>query len=346
MARKYLAALGATWILAVGSAAAQTLMVSLSEPIELSVLSYNTHGLPAWIAFDDPAARLLRIGHLANAYDVALLQEDFAHHEQLLEGATHPVVERGNAARFSLQGLLSPLCGDCGSGLTILKRFAPQYMVEVHREAFERCSGWLFFTTGSDCWATKGILSTRLRLANGTEVDFYDVHLDAGQTPGDQRARAHQLERLRARIQQRTDRQALVVGGDFNLRSDIPADTTLLSAFRDQLAMEEIGIDVQPDGWTHQVDYIFFRSGEDTSLELVGSGVASEFVHEGRRLSDHPALFARFRVRPRHLEAPSEPPVPVLAPLAVMGGDDALAEHVAAGPEEASAAGAPAETGL
>ena len=187
MARKYLAALGATWILAVGSAAAQTLMVSLSEPIELSVLSYNTHGLPAWIAFDDPAARLLRIGHLANAYDVALLQEDFAHHEQLLEGATHPVVERGNAARFSLQGLLSLLCGDCGSGLTILKRFAPQYMVDVHREAFERCSGWLFFTTGSDCWATKAIISIKQNrfahyIFNVTRRIQFD-HLDHNRHP-------------------------------------------------------------------------------------------------------------------------------------------------------------------
>ncbi len=63
-------------------------------PAEVSVLSYNTHGLPAWIALDRPGARLPVIGRLANRYDVALLQEDFAYHDRLLLGATHPVVER------------------------------------------------------------------------------------------------------------------------------------------------------------------------------------------------------------------------------------------------------------
>ena len=41
---------------------------------EFTVLSYNTHGLSAWVAGDDPAARLSIIGVKSNAYHVALLR--------------------------------------------------------------------------------------------------------------------------------------------------------------------------------------------------------------------------------------------------------------------------------
>ena len=296
------------------------------------------------------SARLPRIGELTNRYDVALLQEDFAHHAQLLQGATHPVVERGNSTRFRLRRLLSFLCGDCGSGLTILERYAPQHVVDVHREAFERCSGWVLYWTGSDCFATKGILSTRLRLPNGAEVDFYNVHMDAGNTRGDQRARRHQLARLQTRIAERTSSQAVVVGGDFNLRSDEPRDVELLSAFREALGLDEAGIDIASgsDDWKRQVDYIFYHSGDGAALQLVSSGVASEFIYGGQSLSDHPAIFARFRVQPPALEAPLEAPEPALAPVQVIDAWGTPDEQVAASPgdDSALAAGAPAETGL
>lgn len=67
------------------------------EPaLELSLLSYNTRGLPEIVARDGAAERHRRIGGLANAYDLVLLQEDFFHHEALLESAHHPLVVRGN----------------------------------------------------------------------------------------------------------------------------------------------------------------------------------------------------------------------------------------------------------
>jgi hypothetical protein len=91
--------------------AALLLAASPAAGDEFTVLSYNTHGLIAWVAGDDPATRLPIIGVKSNAYDVALLQEDFSHHAALRRGARQPIVERGNPSRF---GSWCPICGGSG----------------------------------------------------------------------------------------------------------------------------------------------------------------------------------------------------------------------------------------
>jgi hypothetical protein len=46
-------------------------------------------------------------------------------------------------------------------------------------------------------------------------------------------------------------------------------------------------------------DYILHRDGTATALRVEQSGEALEFVERGRALSDHPAIYARFRITPR-----------------------------------------------
>ncbi|MEN8183628.1 MAG: hypothetical protein ABFS46_13955, partial [Myxococcota bacterium] len=61
---------------ALGPSAAGDPPAPREPPGELRIVTYNTHGLPAWIARDDPVWRFPRIGRLLSAYDVALVQED------------------------------------------------------------------------------------------------------------------------------------------------------------------------------------------------------------------------------------------------------------------------------
>ena len=42
---------------------------------------------------------------------------------------------------------------------------------------------------------------------------------------------------------------------------------------------------------------MFYRPGEGADLELVEAGEALEFRDGGTPLSDHPALYGRFRIR-------------------------------------------------
>ncbi len=267
-----------------------------AEAVEFSVLSYNTHGLPAWIARDDPVSRFPQIGRLANDYDVALIQEDFAHHERLLDGVRHPLVARGNGPRAACLGWLWLLCGRSGSGLTILAHVGAEDRLRLERQAYDHCAGWL--GGANDCLASKGLLYARLALADGIAIDFYDTHLDAGDRTADRRARAAQLETLASAIEARSDAAAAIVAGDFNLAADEPADAALLRAFVERLALLDSGARFEdPERWRRQIDYVFYRSGGGVRLVAVAAGEAGEFVEGDRPLSDHPAIFARFRAQ-------------------------------------------------
>ena len=48
-----------------------------------------------------------------------------------------------------------------------------------------------------------------------------------------------------------------------------------------------------------QLDYLLYRDGAGTEVELVEAGFATDFERNGAPLSDHPALFARFRILAR-----------------------------------------------
>ncbi len=261
------------------------------EAIEFSVVSYNTHGLPAWIARDDPETRLPQISPLLNRYDVALIQEDWEYHELLTREARHQIVERGGAAR---PGWLRLFGLGNGSGLTSLVQRPGKDLLDTTREFLGACAGWL--SRANDCWASKGFLRLRLRFSNGKAVDLYNVHLDAGGSPEDREARTIQLETLRLRIAELTRDGAFVIGGDFNLHRDRPVDAAMLDGFREALRLRDSGASAGAEESWSRVDYILYRSGADAALEALAAGPAREFERDGVPLSDHPALFARFRL--------------------------------------------------
>jgi len=255
---------------------------------EFTVLSYNTHGLPAWIAGDDPATRFPIIGDKSNAYDVALLQEDFAHHSALRRGARQPIVERGNPSRF---GRWCPFCS--GSGLTILSGWERENLVEAGSRAYGHCAGWI--AGANDCLASKGFQRMRLRLPGGAELDFVNTHLDAGRGAEDREARRRQLDLLRKTIEAEVARGPLILAGDLNLDAANPEDVALRDAFTSALGLANSG--ARGSSRWPTLDYIFYRSGVGLELEVVEAGEDASFVHRAAPLSDHPAIFARFRTR-------------------------------------------------
>jgi endonuclease/exonuclease/phosphatase family metal-dependent hydrolase len=254
------------------------------EPIELAVLTYNIHGLPGWIAGDDPPARIPPILERAAAYDVVLLQEDFAYHDVVRANARHPHVFRGN-------GAWAPLLE--GSGLTVLSRF--DAAEPASHAAYAACSGYV--GGANDCLGTKGFLHARVALANGASLDVWNTHLDAGRDDADRGARAAQLDQLAREIATRSEGRALLVGGDLNLDWDDARDRALLAAFRDRLGLA-IAAQTPENVWESRLDYLLVRSAGDVTLEPVGGGAQDGFVDgAGAPLSDHPAIAARIRAR-------------------------------------------------
>jgi endonuclease/exonuclease/phosphatase (EEP) superfamily protein YafD len=247
--------------------------------VELRVVTYNTHGLPAWIAGDDPERRFPLIGRLLDAYDLAVVQEDFYHHELLLGAITLPLRARGNER----------------SGLTTLARLPAEELVETEAEPYGTCSGWIL--GANDCLADKGFLRTRVALPNGARVDFVNTHLDAGGADADREARRAQLAILAERLRRASADVPLVVGGDLNLHHDHPGDRALLDGFVAALGLADSGARPAPGSGWGRIDYLLYRSSADVALEVLEAGMAAEFVHDGGApLSDHPALWARLRV--------------------------------------------------
>ncbi len=270
------------WLALVWLATAHT--ADAQAPAEFTVLTYNTHALPAWIARDDPERRLPLLLERAGAYDLVLLQEDFAYHERVLEHAPHPLVARGN-------GPTPGWLGWSGSGLTVLAR-APAPRVE-RAQPYRHCNGWL--GAGSDCFGNKGYLMLRLRVAEGVEIDVWNTHLDAGFDDADHEARAIQLDLLGDAIVRESRGRALVVGGDFNTDWSRARDRALLEAFVARIGATIAVSNAHPH-WPLRLDYLLVRSGARIALESLKGGVAEEFVDaDGSALSDHPALWARLR---------------------------------------------------
>lgn len=266
---------------------------------ELRVLTYNTHGLPGWVAGDAPDRRFPEIAARILGYDVALLQEDFAHHEHIRRAAEGRTLVRGNGRQ--------PLCPICsGSGLTALVRPGTvEEVEETEQGVYEACAGWL--GGANDCFASKGFLRVRLRLGSGARVDVVDTHLDAGRELADREARAAQLEHLARALEANAAGRALIVAGDLNLDAHDPADRRLLARFARRLGLRDAGARPRAGkGWP-VLDYVLWRSGDGARLELLEADEDAGFVHDGQPLSDHPALFVRFRVRPASDEEAGPP---------------------------------------
>lgn len=271
----------------------------------LSVLSYNIHGLFRLVAKDNPRDRMPTIGWLANRYDVVMFQEDFEFHDILVTQMERRVVYRGNGVggdprRLLLKVVLFPLA-------LLVPHFSPPYGAglstflaphlgepsEVTRRAFGICDGWL--RNHGDCWANKGLLRTRVRMPSGAEVDVYNTHLDAGGAESGAETRRMQLERIAQEIERRSARRAVVIGGDFNLWFIRPPDRDVFLAFRKRVGALDSGAGPELPFWRER-NFILYRSGDDVALTLESAGEATEFVSGQRALSDHPALYARFRV--------------------------------------------------
>ena len=255
-----------------------------SLAIVIAVLSYNVHGLNHWVVSDDPEKRMPLISAKLDPYDVALIQESWTYTDALAAQASHSTKELGNG----------PHPGTFG--LTGLATFAKPVLVAVSRGSLGACSGWL--GGANDCLADKGYLRLRLRLEDGVEVDFWNLHLDAGDGEGDRAAREQQLENLAMRVESLSSDSPLVIAGDFNSSAENPADVALLERFEKRLGLRDSGARSDPAGAFAEkhIDYILLRDGRGVRLETLAAGEAAEFASEGAPLSDHPALFARVRV--------------------------------------------------
>ena len=255
----------------------------------LKMLVYNTHGLPEIFISDNPKKRFPIIGEKTQDFNISLLQEDYAHHEELSSG----FAQKRIAIRGPMGGTLScPFC--TGSGLTSIFNLPKDWNIEVESEAYETCSGWL--RGANDCFAYKGFQIIKITTPNQKKFFIVNTHMDAGRRDSDRSSRKIQLDHIVSAIEQREIDEALIVAGDLNLNSKDPKDVLLLEEFKKKLNLNDSfeGYEISKK-WSI-LDYILYRQGSEVDFKLVSVGEDESFVTEEGPLSDHPALFLELSI--------------------------------------------------
>ncbi|HYP77112.1 MAG TPA: endonuclease/exonuclease/phosphatase family protein [Polyangiaceae bacterium] len=238
----------------------------------LKLLTYNIAGLPDGFMTAHPSANMPQIGPLLAHYDLALIQEDFAYGVSLRKSVSlpfqSPAFERGQRLHF-------------GDGLS---QFAVRAFAPLQREPWRACHGVV--DSYFDCLTPKGFTSTRQLLAEGVEVDVYNVHLDAGPGREDQLAREAQVEQLAEAIAQRSQGRPVILAGDTNIR----AQRDLLTRFEQATGLVDVCETLHcPDA--SRIDRAFFRSSPTLKLRARRWSIDRRFVdRNGRPLSDHLAV--------------------------------------------------------
>jgi hypothetical protein len=161
-----------------------------------SALTYNVAGLPEGLSSSHPAANTPLISPRLAGYNVVNVQEDFNYHAALYAGDNHPY--------------RTPTSGGAGigDGLNILSTFP---YTDFGRIKWSKCNG-------TDCLTPKGFTFSRLRLAEGVYLDWYDLHPNAGTTDADLSARRSNITQLTDFIVGNSAGNAVVVMGDTNTR--------------------------------------------------------------------------------------------------------------------------------
>jgi len=250
------------------------------------LVTYNVAGLPEGISRSRPLANLPRIGALLNKYDIAPVQEDFAYPLELRRELHHA---HGSPA-FVRQDRL-----DFGDGLS---QFARLPFSAFRRVPWATCHGVIdsFF----DCLTPKGFTWALQSLAEGVTVHVYNLHMDAGWSPGDSAAREGQIAQLVAAIRRDSADAAVIVGGDTNILS---RERGLLERLLVQAELKDACAEVRcSEPW--RIDRVLYRGSPELLIQARKWRIAPEFIDaKGRPLSDHLAVAVAFEWRRRSLKS-------------------------------------------
>ena len=265
-------------------------MSAYSESVSgtFSVLTYNIHGLPPQITGDDTTERIEKITPLLNGYDFVGLQEDFMDENHLIieEGTEHSSIHRFDDIqedRFY------------GSGLSFLGYREQEISSDYQEIHFDSCYGYV--DHASDCLSSKGFQKIRFQLARDCFVDFYNTHLEAGNSEEDHEVRVQQVNMIISSVKNTPTNTIVVFLGDTNIQPSDPMETDLWNQFlEDGMFLDSCEVTSCPE--TNHIDRIWYWSSnqiENCRLEAKQWNNESAFFDEqGIPLSDHPALSVFF----------------------------------------------------
>jgi hypothetical protein len=238
----------------------------------IRVLTYNVAGLPVGISGGNPLVNTPLISPLLNLYNLALVQEDFTYHAELVADVMH----------LNQSVPMPPTELMVSDGLN---RFSDSPFVGHSRHQWLECNGYV--SNGTDCLAPKGFSVARHTIATGIEIDIYNFHADAGTSSGDRNTRVAQVTQLVDYIGQHSAGMAVLVAGDTNMRA---ADETTLDMLLTGASLADSCRSLSCSS-PSTIDRVFFRSSATVTLVAQAWWFDGLFVDQnGDDLSDHKAI--------------------------------------------------------
>ena len=266
-----------------------SLLAALALPsckeTEITIVTYNVHGLPSDLADTDPE-KIKQISPLLNDYDIILIQEDFVYHQELAQEAEHPYQEPISKSELE-QSIEEDQLVEIKNGLSSFSMYPTS---NHYPQSWNACNG--IATDSRDCLAPKGFSVGEYEVAPGVKIDIYNCHLDAGSSSGDIAARKGQIQQLAEFIGRRSRYRGVIVACDTNLELQDRYDLeNLLSITGLQESCQTLQCP-EPE----LIDRIFYRSSVLVQIQPL-RWYTPEFVDEkGEPLSDHKPVAVDFKI--------------------------------------------------
>lgn len=162
---------------------------------------------------------------------------------------------------------------------------------------------------GADGMIDKGFRFYQVQMAPGVVVDVYILHMDAETDPGDNAARASQIDQLMAAVNANDNGNPIIIMGDTNCRyTRDPLQEKIIGAgFSDPwIDLEREGVypkmgdeSLMVGDLGYQkgevVDKVFYKNGTNVKLDATKYFVDAEgYTDEGGLLGDHPPVIVTF----------------------------------------------------
>ena len=186
-----------------------------------------------------------------------------------------------------------------GDGIGFLSRYP---LLNERHVAWTGCFGGFIPDGGAaDCLAMKGFRVMTMVLGDGSEVDVYNLHGEAGGTDRDQQLQAEHYEQFAEVIEAWSAGRAVIVAGDTNLHigdhedGGDGADAVIWEQFLTRLGLVDVCAELDCPDWRN-IDKAAYRSGGAVELEALSHTFARERFTSpaGLPLSDHPPLVVEF----------------------------------------------------
>jgi hypothetical protein len=260
-------------------------------------LSYNVAGLPEGISGSNPSVNTPLIAPLLNGYELVLMQETWKTPDPNPLAPTrvyHEILEAGSLHPFRSESAPLPLGNDpfrpsalVADGLNTFSNFPFGAMI---RQPWALCH-----ESAADCLSLKGFSMTRTTFAPGVVVDVYDLHLEAGSDPEDDAVRDADITQLSTFIQANSAGRPVIVGGDFNLHTNVEPDGSQFARLLAETGLHDVcaALSCPSPG---RIDKFLFRSSDRVTLAPLSWHFETEVFAraDGQPLSDHDALAVRF----------------------------------------------------